>query len=59
MSKIYIDNRNLMREQNDHHRLEIRTKTQCLKSENTTYIDPNYEFEVWGFNQFLMFIFII
>ena len=51
MSKIYIDNRNLMREQNDQYRLEIRTKTQCLKSENTTYIDPNYEFEVLGFNQ--------
>lgn len=51
MSKIFIDNRNLMREKNDQYRLEIKTRTQCLKEENTTFIDPNYNFPVLGFNK--------
>lgn len=51
MSKIYIDNRNLMRKKDDQYRLEVKTKTQCLKEYNTTYIDPNYKFPVLGFNK--------
>ena len=55
LSKIYIDNRKAMRANNDQYRKEISARTQCLKSDNTIYID--YAFinqniqKVLGFNQ--------
>jgi len=51
LSKIYIDNRNRIRERNDQYRKEIAAKTQCLKENNTVFIDPNYDTDVLGFNQ--------
>ena len=43
MSKIYINNREKIREENDQYRKEIVARTQCLKENNTVFIDPNYD----------------
>ncbi len=60
MSKIYINNREKIREENDQYRKEIFARTQCLKENNTVFIDPNYDIDVLGFNKvpYLHFKFI-
>ena len=60
MSKIYINNREKIREENDQYRKEIVARTQCLKENNTVFIDPNYDIDVLGFNKvpYLHFKFI-
>ena len=51
LSKIFIDNRKRIRNLNDQYRKEISARTQCLKENNTVFIDPNYDIDVLGFNQ--------
>ena len=51
LSKIYIDNRKKIREENDQYRKEIAARTQCLKSTNDVFIDPNHDIDVLGFNK--------
>ncbi len=51
MSKIYIDNRNKIREEENQYRREIAARTQCLKENNTVFIDPNFDIEVLAFNK--------
>ena len=64
LSKIYIDNRERMRANNDQFRKEVAARTQCLKAENTVFIDYNFLNrdlrQVLGFNEvpFVHFNFI-
>ena len=51
LSKSYIRSRKLIREENDQYRKEIRTRTQCLKAENTVFVDPNHSIDTLGFNK--------
>ena len=50
LSKIYINNRIKIREKRDQYRKEILAKTQCLRENNTVFIDPNHDIDVLGFN---------
>ena len=50
LSKIYIFNREKIREHENQFRREIKVGIQCLKDENSIFIDPNHEIDVLGFN---------
>ena len=50
LSDTLIKARIRIREQQDQYRKEILAKTQCLRENNSTFIDPNYDIDVLGFN---------
>ena len=50
ISNLYINNRIKMRKIENQYRKEIAAKTQCLRANNTVFIDPNHDIDVLGFN---------